>query len=271
MARLADGGRPRGPGTRMSEALAPGTAAGVGLEALLHERTEANERFFAAEAERLARLCHLMAERFARGGRLIAIGCSPAARSDARHVAVEFVHPVIVGKRALPAFALTAQGGELRTQVALLARPDDVALRELYERLAVERTGRWPRAIVERTDVRLRAHEGLPQRKGMLRGDPPGAVEFLEGRLAHSVPRCHIERRLGSVRNNCRYLAFAWGGSPGSGATPSRSGAAGGPVTSASRYRATPRPREIVATARARRGALALMFAAQSCCVVTDT
>ena len=44
-----------------------------------------------------------MAERFARGGRLLALGRSPAARSDARHVAVEFVHPVIVGKRALPA------------------------------------------------------------------------------------------------------------------------------------------------------------------------
>jgi D-sedoheptulose 7-phosphate isomerase len=32
------------------------------------------------------------------------------ARSDARHVAVEFVHPVIVGKRALPALGLTAIG-----------------------------------------------------------------------------------------------------------------------------------------------------------------
>ena len=58
------------------------------------------------QSQRLARLCHQMAERFARGGRLIALAASPAARSDARHVAVEFVHPVIVGKRALPAFAL---------------------------------------------------------------------------------------------------------------------------------------------------------------------
>ena len=67
--------------------------------------------FFDAEAERLARLCHRMAERFARGGRLIASGRSPAARSDARHVAVEFVHPVIVGKRALPAIGLAGEGG----------------------------------------------------------------------------------------------------------------------------------------------------------------
>ena len=51
-----------------------------------------------------------MAERFARGGRLIALGTSPAARSDVRHVAVEFVHPVIVGKRALPAIGARASG-----------------------------------------------------------------------------------------------------------------------------------------------------------------
>ena len=82
------------------------------LQALLAKRTEANARFFEDSAERLARLCHVMAERFARGGRLIAFGRSPAARSDARHVAVEFVHPVIVGKRALPAIALTADGGD---------------------------------------------------------------------------------------------------------------------------------------------------------------
>jgi D-sedoheptulose 7-phosphate isomerase len=101
---------------------------GPRLPALLAARTEANALFFDAEAERLARLCHLMAERFARGGRLVAFGRSPAARSDARHVAVEFVHPVIVGKRALPAIGLAGEGGELAAQVALLAGPDDVAM-----------------------------------------------------------------------------------------------------------------------------------------------
>ncbi len=104
------------------------TGAGLDLSALLDERTEANARFFGAEAERLARLCHRMAERFARGGRLIAFGRSPAARSDARHVAVEFVHPVIVGKRALPAIGLAAEGGPLAAQLDLLARPDDIAI-----------------------------------------------------------------------------------------------------------------------------------------------
>ncbi len=105
----------------------PGAATGR-VEALLADRTEANRRFFAAEADRIARLCHRIAERFARGGRLIALGASPAARSDARHVAVEFVHPVIVGKRALPAVGLAGEGGPLAAQVALLASPDDIVL-----------------------------------------------------------------------------------------------------------------------------------------------
>jgi D-sedoheptulose 7-phosphate isomerase len=107
---------------------AVGEAIEARLRVLLAHRTDANRRFFAAEAERLARLCHRMAERFARSGRLIALAASPAARSDARHVAVEFVHPVIVGKRALPALALVGGGDELNEQVALLTGPDDIAV-----------------------------------------------------------------------------------------------------------------------------------------------
>ncbi|MGH2858516.1 MAG: SIS domain-containing protein [Solirubrobacteraceae bacterium] len=98
------------------------------IEAALRARTDANSEFFDAQAERLSRLCHTMAERFARGGRLFGLGATPAARSDARHVAVEFVHPVIVGKRALPALALTAEGGELAAQAGLLVAADDIAI-----------------------------------------------------------------------------------------------------------------------------------------------
>jgi D-sedoheptulose 7-phosphate isomerase len=98
------------------------------LEALGRERAAAGEAFFEAEADRIARLCHRMAERFARGGRLIACGASPAARSDVRHMAVEFVHPVIVGKRALPALGLAAEGGSVAAQVELLAEPGDMLI-----------------------------------------------------------------------------------------------------------------------------------------------
>jgi D-sedoheptulose 7-phosphate isomerase len=93
----------------------------LGTDALA-ERSEANARFFEAEAARIAALCRAMAERFGRGGRLLAFGDTPGARSDVRHVAVEFVHPVIVGKRALPALGLEPD------RVALLAEPDDIAM-----------------------------------------------------------------------------------------------------------------------------------------------
>jgi D-sedoheptulose 7-phosphate isomerase len=95
---------------------------------LIGLREEANRSFFDRESERIARLCHRVAERFARGGRLVAFGESAQARSDVRHVAVEFVHPVIVGKRALPAIGLSREGGPLERQVDLVARPDDIAI-----------------------------------------------------------------------------------------------------------------------------------------------
>jgi D-sedoheptulose 7-phosphate isomerase len=108
------------------------SSAAVGADArvtsLLERRAAASERLFTAEAGSIARLCHALAERFARGGRLLAVGSSPHDRSDARHVAVEFVHPVIVGKRALPALALVRDGGDPVAQLASLAGPDDAVI-----------------------------------------------------------------------------------------------------------------------------------------------
>jgi D-sedoheptulose 7-phosphate isomerase len=106
----------------------PAALAADRIQALLDQRTEANGRFFAAEAARLSQLCHRMAERFARAGRLVALGCTAAARTDVRHVAVEFVHPVIVGKRALPAIGLVGDSDEVAAQASLLVRPDDIAI-----------------------------------------------------------------------------------------------------------------------------------------------
>jgi D-sedoheptulose 7-phosphate isomerase len=66
-----------------------------------------------------------MANRFARGGRLVVLGPG-GSRCDAAHVVVEFVHPVIVGKRALPAFSV--EGSDLAEQLDLVAGPDDIVL-----------------------------------------------------------------------------------------------------------------------------------------------
>ncbi|HEX7360175.1 MAG TPA: SIS domain-containing protein [Bryobacteraceae bacterium] len=72
------------------------------IEEAFAARNALFERFFAQEAGRLAEACREMSERFLKGGRLLAFGKGPYA-TDAQHVSVEFVHPVIVGKRALPA------------------------------------------------------------------------------------------------------------------------------------------------------------------------
>jgi D-sedoheptulose 7-phosphate isomerase len=101
---------------------AAATTAAERVDALLAARVEANQRFFAAEADRLTQACRAMSERFAAGGRLLAFAATPVDQSDARHVAVEFVHPVIVGKRALPALAVAP------ADLALLAWPDDIAI-----------------------------------------------------------------------------------------------------------------------------------------------
>jgi D-sedoheptulose 7-phosphate isomerase len=95
----------------------------VRTAAHLQSRAAANERYFAENAEALTQLCYAMAQAFARGGRLLASGSTVADRSDVRHVAVEFVHPVIVGKRALPALGLEA------SDLALVALPEDIVMR----------------------------------------------------------------------------------------------------------------------------------------------
>ena len=90
----------------------------------LRERNRTYEEFFAAEAPRLARACEKMAARFLEGGRLLAFGRGVYS-TDAQHVAVEFVHPVIVGKRALPALDLSMMpSGSLET----LVRAEDIVM-----------------------------------------------------------------------------------------------------------------------------------------------
>ena len=90
----------------------------------LLERNELYEHFFTREAPRLALACREMSERFLRGGRLLAFGRGPYA-TDAQHVSVEFVHPVIVGKRALPALDLSIL---FRPWLEAILHPDDIVM-----------------------------------------------------------------------------------------------------------------------------------------------
>ena len=79
-----------------------------------------------------------MAVRFLAGGRLLALGVSGAARSDAHHVAVEFVHPVIVGKRALPALAVEDLASEAEPGDIVIAFDGDASVARSLGCLMIE-------------------------------------------------------------------------------------------------------------------------------------
>jgi D-sedoheptulose 7-phosphate isomerase len=94
------------------------------IEHRLLTRNNIVERFFSREALRLAEACRAMSERFLKGGRLLAFGRGPYA-TDAQHVSVEFVHPVIVGKRALPALDISIQ---FRAWLEAILHPEDIVM-----------------------------------------------------------------------------------------------------------------------------------------------
>lgn len=90
------------------------------MNAAVAERERILRSFLEREKSQVALACHAMARAFARGATLLVYGTGPA-QTDAAHVAVEFMHPVIVGKRALPALAPP-------NDVLGLMRPGDIAL-----------------------------------------------------------------------------------------------------------------------------------------------
>lgn len=81
-----------------------------------------------------------MARRFHAGASLWCV--APQWEPHAHHVAVEFVHPAIVGKRALPAFALTGPDVVAQARVSVragdlvvaVAGADDDAVADLMQR-----------------------------------------------------------------------------------------------------------------------------------------
>jgi len=112
-------------------------------EAILRKARESastKERFFSENAERIAECCAAMAKAFDAGARLFVMGNGGSA-CDAEHIAVEFSHPVLEKRPALPAVALTASPALLSAvgndqdfslvfakQLRLQAKAGDIAL-----------------------------------------------------------------------------------------------------------------------------------------------
>lgn len=104
-----------------ADARAREAASGV-VRARFDASNRVCEAFFAAESDAIALACQAMAERFRTGGRLLVVA-PPSRWSDVSHVVVEFMHPVVVGKRALGALALEGEH-----QLALLGGSGDIVM-----------------------------------------------------------------------------------------------------------------------------------------------
>ncbi|GAC1650040.1 MAG: hypothetical protein NVS4B3_08220 [Gemmatimonadaceae bacterium] len=133
-------------------------------------RNAVAEACFAREAPALARACQEMAARFLRGGRLLAFGRGACA-TDAQHVSVEFVHPVIVGKRALPALDLSAA---FAAWTSVICRPDDIAVG--FGPPAGDAEVSAALAVLGRSGVQTIA---LPGREGNYSLSPPSPDPFV--------------------------------------------------------------------------------------------
>jgi D-sedoheptulose 7-phosphate isomerase len=96
--------------------------------------------FIERSAADLDRAAAALAERFRQGGRLFVMGNGGSA-CDALHVSVEFQHPIVEKRRALPATALSADvalitavgndgdfGHVFAAQLGLVARESDAVL-----------------------------------------------------------------------------------------------------------------------------------------------
>ncbi len=94
------------------------------IAAAICSRTPIARTFFAANGGAIAEAARSVAERLTAGGRIYAFGRGPYA-TDAQHVAVEFVHPVLVGKPALPASDVSLS---FEAAVAVMLAADDVAI-----------------------------------------------------------------------------------------------------------------------------------------------
>ena len=184
-------------GQDVSERAVPGELeAGQDAVAAAFARRTEPIRQLAGQAAGIAAAAHAMAVRFHEGGKLVVFGMG-AASTDAQHVAVEFVHPVIVGKRALPAISLTCDVATLTAiaatagvpsvfayQIEHLADPADIAF------------GISPDGNCESVLAGLRAARAAGLLTVALAGGPDGGLIGAEGAADHLLTAASSDPRV---------------------------------------------------------------------------
>src|SRR5262245_54742154 len=110
----------------------------LALVAKSRESAEVKTHFFEENKEAILQASLAMARAFHCGCKLLVCGNGGSA-TDAEHIATEFMHPITVGRRALPALSLTNDtatmtagandvsfAGVYATQVIALGQPRDL-------------------------------------------------------------------------------------------------------------------------------------------------
>ena len=102
---------------------------GFSLLEKARESVEIKTRFFTDNKDKILAASLQMAKAFHRGRKLLVCGNGGSA-TDAQHIAVEFMHPITVGRKALPAICL-ANDMAMVTAVANDVGFDDVFMRQI--------------------------------------------------------------------------------------------------------------------------------------------
>jgi D-sedoheptulose 7-phosphate isomerase len=163
------------------------------------ESIEVKEKFLDGYAELIGELSGKMAQRFEQGRQLWVMGNGGSA-CDAQHIAVEFIHPIIEKRRALPAFDLASQMAVLTAiandkdyarifvdQIELHGKPGDMAL-------AISTSGNSPNLIyaleaAKRKDILTIAFSGKDG------GRLAGAAEYcftVPSYSTHRIQESHV-------------------------------------------------------------------------------
>ena len=103
------------------------------LESVSQKRNEhqaAIDEFFDANGQLMVDTAQSLAESYRKNGRLYTMG-NGGSSSDAAHIAVEFQHPVTVGRPALPAFDLSSD------KTMLTAVANDVGYAQVFSRQVI--------------------------------------------------------------------------------------------------------------------------------------
>ena len=144
------------------------------LNSIVAASLEVKRNFFERHSAEVARAAYLVAEGFRAGGKLLVCGNGGSA-ADAQHVAGEFVNQFLLkSRRALPALALTTDGGVL-TCVAndtgferVFARQVEAFGAEGDVLLAITTSGNSPNVVAAAEVARARGMKvvGLLGREG---------------------------------------------------------------------------------------------------------